>query len=276
MFNFVCGDMHGKEFDSRKVSTKKWKGKKGLTKEDVLFQLGDFGWVWYEFGVNKEQEKWLDTLAEQRYTLAVIPGNHENYDVIEKLPTIQKWGAPVRVLKREKGEIYFLERGYVYTVNGKKIFVFGGARSNKRPDNYIPPTRTYMSGFKVDRTPIVEGVNWWSRELPNDEEMERGRKTLEEHNWEVDWVFTHTCPTSIVKTINEAGKEGKLYKWDKKSESREDDPVSIYLEEIDKKLKFKYLCFGHFHLDWSIDLDDKTYMCFYRDTPLNMSEFSEY
>ena len=116
---FFCGDTHGRPADTDKLSNKNWKEQKELTKEDVLIQLGDFGWIWYEFGINKEQEFWLDNLAARKYTLAIVPGNHENYNIINNLPIEDKWGAPVRVLTRKTGVIYFLERGYVYLINGK-------------------------------------------------------------------------------------------------------------------------------------------------------------
>lgn len=272
---FTCGDTHGRPYDTSKLNGDNWPEQKQLTKDDVLVQLGDFGWVWYEFGLNKEQEHWLDWLAGKKYTLAVVPGNHENYDIIENLPIIEKWGAPVRVLKRKTGEIYFLERGYVYTICGKTIFVFGGAKSNKRPDNYIPPKGTYSAGYRVDKKLIVEGVDWWARELPSEDEYERGRNSLEEHNWKVDWMFCHTCPTSVVKELNSYAEAELGKQFDSDNECRTNDPVSIYLEELCSKTEFNYFCFGHFHLDWSIDLNAKRYMCFFKDKPLDMNDFDE-
>ena len=118
---FVCGDTHGMPRDIKKLNTTHFPEQKNLTKEDVLIQLGDFGWVWYPIGSNKEQEYWLDWIASRNYTLAVVLGNHENYDVIEKLPIEEKWGDTVKVLQREKGSIYFLKRGGVYSINGKKF-----------------------------------------------------------------------------------------------------------------------------------------------------------
>lgn len=37
----------------------------------------------------------------------------------------------------------------------------------------------------------VNHVSWWERELPNQEEMDEGRKNLAEHNNEVDFIITH-------------------------------------------------------------------------------------
>lgn len=97
--------------DTEKLNAKKFPIQKELTSEDVLIQLGDFGWVWYPLDTNKEQEYWLAWLAGKKYTLAVVLGNHENYDVINALPVEKKWGNYVKVLKCDTGNTYFLKRG---------------------------------------------------------------------------------------------------------------------------------------------------------------------
>jgi len=42
---FVCGDTHGIPRDSKKLNGTNFPEQKELTKDDVLIQLGDFGWV---------------------------------------------------------------------------------------------------------------------------------------------------------------------------------------------------------------------------------------
>lgn len=270
---FVCGDTHGRTYDTQKLSTKRWSEQKTLTKNDVLVQLGDFGWVWYPFGKNKEQEYWLDNLAGKKYTLAVVLGNHENYDIIETLPIIRKWGNPVRVLKRKTGEIYFLERGYVYTIHGKKVFAFGGAQSNERPDNTEPVYIPKMYGMgKRKKYEIIEGKDWWSQELPTEEEKLRGIENLIEHQWKVDYVLTHTAPSTIIPHLKDAIIESGE-KWYDKNDSRTEDPLSIYFEEIYQNLSFKQWAFGHFHVDMSIEQENKIFHAFYNTKPLNLLDF---
>lgn len=57
---FVCGDTHGMTKDTQKLNSDNFPEQKKLTKEDLLIQLGDFGWVWFPLGKNKEQEYWLE------------------------------------------------------------------------------------------------------------------------------------------------------------------------------------------------------------------------
>lgn len=241
--NFVIGDMHGSPNDSIKIKKDKFPEQKELTKDDNVFQLGDFGWIWYTPNTNREQEYWLDYLAGRNFQLIVVPGNHENYNVIDSLPIINKWGGKVRVLERNtskkfnNGIIYFLERGEVYTINDKTFFVFGGARSSD------------ISGRK-------EGISWWSRELPSDQEYENAYNNLNIVDWKVDYVLTHTCPRDIIPDVVH------LTKW---GIERTQDPVSIFLEDIYNKLEFREWHFGHFHTDCTVVKPDGTFMCHYNN-----------
>lgn len=259
---FVCGDMHGREFDSMKINTKQWEEIKQLTKEDVLIQLGDFGWLWDQPYENKEQEYWLDKLAGMRCTFAVVPGNHDNYDLIESLPLIKKWGGSVRVLKREKerlpktqkgltknkyseGELYFFERGEVYNINGKTFWIMGGALS-------------------IDKDIRMPGISWWDRELPSYQEMNKGMENLDKVNWSVDYVLTHTCPVSIMAA---------MLKIKYKSEIKYSDPTSTYLQEVLKDIKFKEWHFGHFHQDIVKKYPNgEVFGCHYNNNPYELKE----
>ena len=50
---FVCGDTHGMTKDTQKLNSENFSQQKELTKEDVLVQLGDFGWVWFPLGAEQ-------------------------------------------------------------------------------------------------------------------------------------------------------------------------------------------------------------------------------
>ncbi len=234
---FVCGDTHGDEFDTSKLSKRKFRVQKELTKDDVMIQLGDFGWVYYPFGENKEQEYWLDVLAGRSYTLAVVLGNHENYDLIETLPIEMKWGNEVRVLYRKTGNIYFLKRGGVYEINGRKILVIGGAES-------------------TDRGTRNEGISWWRQECLSYAETESCLDEIEIHGDTYDYVLSHTCPESIIYRL----VGGKFL--DRKCS------VASFLQHIDGIVKCKEWHFGHFHKD-DIVIDGK-YRCHYRGHPLEL------
>lgn len=246
----VCGDTHGK-IDLAKLRQKNFPEQKELTKEDILFQLGDFGWIWYPLESNKDQNYWLNWLATRNYTLVVIPGNHENYDEIFSLPIEEKWGGKVRVLESKErfgtGKIYFLERGEIYNFYGTKIWAFGGALSS-------------------DKDQRILGKDYWAQELPSWKEFEYGMSKLDENNWKVDFVLSHTMPVSIIEDIihRTIYNEGKFK-----------DPVAEYFEEVYKKLDFKEWHSGHFHSDIKLDFSDTNdgiFQCHYNKKPQIIKE----
>ncbi len=233
---FVCGDTHGLPQDTKKLNGKNFPEQKELTKDDVLIQLGDFGWVWYEIGVNKEQEYWLDWLAEKNYTLAVVLGNHENYDIIEGFPLIEKWGNKLNILKRKKGEIYFFRRGAVYLINGRKILTIGGAES-------------------IDRFSRTAHISWWEQEVLSLEETNGCLDEVAEHDAKFDYVLTHTCPAKYVEKFTYEEVKISCY-------------VAKFLDHIDDMVSCKKWHFGHFHQDKSVERGK--YSCHYREAPVEL------
>jgi Calcineurin-like phosphoesterase len=233
---FVCGDIHGLPEDTKKLNGRNFREQKELTKEDVLIQLGDFGWVWYEIGTNKEQEYWLDWLAEKNYTLAVVLGNHENYDIIEALPLVEKWGNEVHVLKRNNGEIYFFKRGGVYTINNRKILTIGGAES-------------------TDKEARIAHISWWEQEVLSHEETEYCLNEIASHNNQFDYVLSHTCPAKYVGNFTKKHIKLNCY-------------VARFLDHIDDIVSCKKWHFGHFHQDKSIQRGK--YTCHYTQVPFEL------
>jgi len=196
-----------------------------LSKDDYIIIAGDFGGIWYNTGSEKYKYDvaLLDKYADLDCTILFVDGNHENFPEIYAYPTVEKFDGVVGQIREN---LFHLKRGYVYTIENKKIFTFGGA----------------LSVDKHMRTPFI---SWWEEEIPTMEEMNFGMKTLDEHNWKVDYVITHTAPNKIVNKILAKDKwnmwNGKRY-----------DPTTNYLQEIVEKLKFKKWYFGHFHEDEEI------------------------
>lgn len=256
---YVCGDTHGKH-DIKKVYNWYNKNVENLTEEDVLIQLGDWGAIWHDktnvHAYKKDVElqvKW----AKKKFTLCVVPGNHENYDIIDKLPKKEKFGGIVRVLQPRNvyngklyKEIFLLERGEIYNINGKTFLCVGGASSQ---DKYM---RTV-------------GVDWWSRELLSKMEEDNCLENLDKVNWKVDYVISHTCPTSIGNVFLERiiPRFSDLDYNSKKAKSN--DPVSKFLQHLlDNGLEFKEWHFGHWHED--IILKEK-FFCHYNVEPKELS-----
>lgn len=77
--------------------------------------------------------------------------------------------------------IELLDRGYVFTIEGKKIFSQGGA----------------MSSDKQFRT---EHEIWWSQETVTEEKFQRSLNELTKVNFKIDTVLTHTAPSWILSS----------------------------------------------------------------------------
>lgn len=205
---YITGDTHA-DIDIGKLSTKRFPEQKMLTKNDFLIICGDFGLVW---DGSAREIYWQDWLTSKNYTTLWIDGNHENFDILYEFPLVERFGGNIREIAQD---IYHLDRGQVLTIDGRKIFVMGGARSH-------------------DREHRVEHISWWEQEMPTAEEMNRAIDTLDANDWEVDYVITHCAPKSV---------QQEICSW------YENDPLVSFLERVRTDLKFKRWYFGHYHID---------------------------
>lgn len=167
---YVTGDTHA-NIDIEKLNTTKFPQQKNLTKDDYLIICGDFGLCW---DGSRREMWWQDWLTAKNFTTLWIDGNHENFDMLYQFPLEDRFGGKVRQIAPD---IYHLDRGQVLTIDGRKIFCMGGARS-------------------VDKAYRTEHISWWQQEMPSNEEMERAVCALEQNNWTVDYVVTHCAPAA--------------------------------------------------------------------------------
>jgi hypothetical protein len=271
---FVSGDWHGNQNGEMKYINKKYfPEQKELSKKDVLIQLGDFGYVWYyeEFKDFYNQErKQLNILANKKYTILVVPGNHENYDIINKLPVINKWGGKVYVLKLEKGEIYFAVRGEVYVINNKTIFTFSGATTSSEGrftyEQYKSKEKVKKKKYRygeykktVYEKVKLKEISYWKQEISTEEEKENARKNLEKYNNKVDYVCTHTAPKFIVKEMLHDTEQ---------NQTKINCDTAKFLDDISNIIEFKEWHYGHLHSNYKIiDKNNDTYKCHYSNSP---------
>lgn len=120
---YVTGDTHGEygRFSKRKFQ------KTGieLTEKDYVIVCGDFGLCWERNATFLYE---CDLFKRRPFTVLWVQGNHENYDMISEFP-VEEWnGGKVRHIVRDK--VILLERGQVFTIEGKTFFTFGGAASH--------------------------------------------------------------------------------------------------------------------------------------------------
>jgi hypothetical protein len=203
-----------------------------LTKEDVVLVAGDFGGVWYG---DARDDKKLDWLEHRPFTMAFVPGNHENYDALRKYPLAEWHDGKVRHIRPS---IILLERGQIFDFDGKKFFAMGGASSHDIRDGILEPDDPQFerkfemlnargAAFRVNH------LSWWKEELPSPEEYEEARANLEKVGWSVDYILTHCAPTSIQKELLR--------------ELSKPDHLTEFLEEVCRRCRFKYMFFAHYH-----------------------------
>lgn len=169
---YVTGDIHG-EVDISKLNTQNFsQAKEG----DYLIICGDFGLIW-DIKPSKNEEYWLKWLSKKPWTTLFVDGNHENFDRLKNYPITEKWGGKVQKIY---DKVYHLMRGEIYTIEGKKIFTFGGALSH-------------------DKMYRREGISWWEDELPSKEECECAMANLKSVEDTIDIIITHDAPKALLE-----------------------------------------------------------------------------
>lgn len=213
---FITGDMHG-EF-SRFKDPKLRK----LKKQDALIICGDFGFIW---DGSKREKRLLKKIGKLPYNVLFVEGTHENYDLLEQYETEEWCGGKSRLIS---GRLRQLMRGQVFEIAEKTVFTFGGGQSD---DTY--------SG-------LVEGENWWAREIPTEQELNEGIENLERAGNKVDFVVTYEPPARMCDFLSQnAGDRNH---------------INTYLNGIFEKLSFSGWFFGKLHINKVIP--PKYYACY--------------
>ena len=229
---FITGDCHA-EFI--KFNTENFPEQAEMTKKDFVIICGDFGGVWNKDEESKSEKWWMDWLENKPFTTLFVDGNHENFDRLYSYP-IEEWnGGKVHKIRPS---VIHLMRGQVFEIEEKKIFTFGGAKSHDISGGIWelddPDFHHKRKLLEEDWKPYrINHLSWWEQELPTEEEMNEGRKNLEEHGNTVDFIVTHCCNSSTQACIG-----GGMY---------HPDVLTKYLQEIARKVHYKKWFFGHYH-----------------------------
>jgi len=215
---YITGDTH-RHINSDKLNLNNWAEQKELTKDDYLIICGDFGYVWDNSDFEMELRQWI---GKKKFTTLFVDGNHDNHFLLNKFPKVNMFRSKVGKIS---DSIFHLKRGEIYEIDGKKIFCMGGAES-------------------IDKNSRTPGYSWWSEEIPNIKEFNKGIDNLKKIDYNIDIMITHTCPESIFDSVIE-------YRI------KDCGVLEKYLEEIKLELskrnqKYKHF-FGHYHIDKQID-----------------------
>lgn len=212
----ITGDTHR---DTKRILEYIDLHNKGV-KFDMLMVCGDFGFV---LTGSKEENLFLDFIEkEANFEIVFVDGNHENFPEIYSYP-IEIWnGGKVHRIRRN---IRHLMRGEIYNINGKTFFTFGGGYS-------IDKIRRLK--YQEEHKQAI----WWKEEFPSKEEIDNAFTNLESHNWTVDYIVTHSAPSSILPFVSE------FFISNLKADI---DIVNTTLEQIKEKTTFSHWFFGHYH-----------------------------
>lgn len=182
--------------------------------------LGDAGLNW----TLDEHDAQLKNFLSKQYKFRIycVRGNHEaRPQNVPDMKLVYDEDVHGEVYMQDKWPKirYFKDFG-LYLINGFEIAVIGGA-------------------YSVDKWyRLKNGFRWFEDEQLTDEEMIAA--TAEFTGMEVDIVLTHTCPIGwIPKDLFLSGID----------QSKVDNSMELFLEEIAKCFGWRVWLFGHYHSD---------------------------
>lgn len=216
---YITGDLHGEWPRLFHIAEEKH-----MQPNDYLIICGDCGLLFYDD--DREQRVLNDIFRRFPGTLLFIDGNHENFSAFSRYPVENFCGGRAHRIRRN---ILHLMRGEVFTLENKRFFTFGGARS-------------------IDASLRIPNVSWWPEEMPSPEEYDRARETLKKYNYTVDYILTHEAPLRIAY-MELARKTGSRFI----TPDPYAEPLQKFLDyKVLRRCTYKMWFCGHWH-------DDKLY-----------------
>lgn len=247
---YITGDIHNTE-DMSNLSSKNMKlccmeQNADFHAITAAIVLGDFGLPWSsdcpidESGIHPADHtdryllKWYN---QKTFKILAVMGNHDNYDVIEKLPEAEMYGG--KVLK-VSDNVFYLKRGEVYYIEEKRFLVLGGAKSDD----------------KACRKPHE---SWWKQEEWSEGEKESCLAKINDYGDNFDYVLSHTGPSAGIALTDDyfCNEENlkQLYR----------DSNVVFNDEIDSLVTYRKWFFGHWHSDWGYEhYDESEYVPLFR------------
>ena len=208
----ITGDIHGSIDRFTNIDTKLYP-----PEETGIIILGDAGFNYY---LNLRDYILKAAAQKLGFTFYCVRGNHESRP--EHIETIQKiYDKTVChyvYYESDFPNIRYLIDGYDYYFLNKRTLIIGGA-------------------YSVDKEyRQLRGWAWWPDEQINETEKQFIETT--HYNNHYNFVFTHTCPLSweptelFLSCIDQSKVDNSMEKW---------------LEEVEKNIKYDFWLFGHFH-----------------------------
>ncbi|MFV0400853.1 MAG: metallophosphoesterase [Oscillospiraceae bacterium] len=223
---YVTGDLHGdlSRFRSREF--------RKLKRKDTLIVCGDFGFLWE--GTEREK-KLLHWIGKRKYTVLFVEGVHDNLSLVEAYPEAEWNGGKVREIS---GKLRHLGRGGVFTIERRRIFVFGGGEDSE------------SEGSDVQ-------AKWWDKMLPSSEEIAVAQDNLKSVGDKVDYIITHQCSRRLKKFLTMRENEANV--------------LDTFFDHLQQTCTFKAWFFGSYHIDKAIP--PNAMAVFQRVVPLPENDF---
>ena len=196
---FVTADTHGEmdRFEGKEI--------KKLGKNDTLVVLGDFGFIWTD---EEKTSRDLKKLAKLPFRILFIDGLNENFDKLAQYPQVKFGGADC--LEVVKDKIYYIPRGTILQLEGKKLLCFGGCDC-----------------YDAD---IISSEN-----DPTQQDFNRCSALVRLNNHSVDYILTHMPSGRINRFIN---LDSNFY-----SETMD------FFDTLSETMQYTKWYFGCMHLD---------------------------
>ncbi len=249
---FITGDKH-RNFDR----VKEFCHNMNTKRKDVLIVLGDAGFNYYD---DKRDDELKGEVSALNITLFCLHGNKENRPQNVGTYGVRSFCGGRVYYEPKYPNIYFAMDGEIYTFEGKKYMVVGGAHS-------------------VDKMRCLEEKKpFWEDEMPDEFTKAKVERVLLEENNEIFGMMTHTCPihylptemfmstrqSAVIKRKPRKAKSKKLFKPDIDRSTEE------WLGDLETKLHYQVWFCGHYHIDKQLD---KVYMMYHEIRPLHMQLF---
>ncbi len=179
--------------------------------DDLLLLLGD---TCLKMADTEEYNKFSDWLLSRKYNIAIVDGNHENYEYLNSCPEeIWNGGKVNRITEN----IVRLKRGEIFNIEGHSFFALGGCDSSAK--------------WKA------KGL-WHPGDIPSREEITNCYTNLAKADFKVDYIVSHKYYCNECH-VNEGEETYELFALNK---------------FIDKNVEFKRWFSGHRHQDYEIDV----------------------
>ncbi len=200
---WVTGDKHGQgDWFDEPIP------RKTLKRGDLLIVCGDFGFVW---DGSQAEQKALKRLSRKKFTIAFLDGCHENFTLLARYPE-QEWnGGKVRKIAEN---IFWLQRGESYQIDGKTFLVFGGGAADVQREG---------EPFSPEAGAVTE------------QQVNRVVQSIQKAGGAFDVILSHEAPRTIVPCLFD--------------DVDVIDTIHDVLENIRTHTRFHDWFFGCYHVD---------------------------